>query len=230
MSTHHNIRLTAKLYYYAAVVTDVYDGDTMTVDLDLGLGIWRHEQKIRLWRVDTPEVRGESRQEGIRVRDMVRDLVLNKRVLLRTILDKRGQDRTGKYGRLLGEVLVPNERGALINVNDLLLGLGLATPMGQDGSRQPTAQARGAAMTQPIPSTISCPFCGETRRVLPKTDAKKPVDSQTVETITTHSDDTTTAEQATTGTDEPTNQPMNTQFTVEQCPNCLDEARSLSDF
>lgn len=230
MTTLHNIRLTAKLYYYAALVTDVYDGDTMTVELDLGLGIWRHDQKIRLWRVDTPEVRGESRQEGIRVRDMVRDLVLNKRVLLRTILDKRGQDRTGKYGRLLGEVLVPNERGALINVNDLLLGLGLAAPMGQDGRRQPTAQARGTATARPIPATLSCPFCGETRRVLPKTDVKKPVDSQTVETNTTHGEETTTTEQATSGTDAPANQPMNTQFTVEQCPNCLDETRSLSDF
>lgn len=36
MNTHSDIRLTSKLYYYAADVTDVYDGDTITVDLDLG--------------------------------------------------------------------------------------------------------------------------------------------------------------------------------------------------
>ncbi len=167
MSDQRDIRLTSKLYYYAANVTSVYDGDTITVDLDLGLGIWRNGQTIRLWKVDTPEVRGPERAEGLRVRDRVRELILGKTILLRTILDKRGLDRTGKYGRLLGEVLVPNPRGALINVNDLLLGLGMAIPMGEDGGRsrslQPSAaDARAAA---PTPATVQCPFCGEDREV-----------------------------------------------------------------
>ena len=28
------------LYHYRAIVTDVYDGDTLTVDLDLGFHVW----------------------------------------------------------------------------------------------------------------------------------------------------------------------------------------------
>ena len=28
------------LYHYRAIVTEVYDGDTLTVDLDLGFHVW----------------------------------------------------------------------------------------------------------------------------------------------------------------------------------------------
>lgn len=202
MNTHSDIRLTSKLYYYAADVTDVYDGDTITVDLDLGLGVWRHGVTIRFWKVDTPELKGADRERGLQVRDMVRDLVLNKSILLRTILDKRGEDRTGKFGRLLGEVLVANERGALINVNDLLLGLGLAVSMNEDGSHtvSPPSAARSVAPDLPIPAVLSCPFCGEERQVLQG------------------------ATTAATGTPEPS------EILVEQCPNCLDNSRPLSEF
>ena len=64
MSTLNDLRLKSRLYYYAAYVSDVYDGDTFTVDIDLGLGLWRRDQKIRLWKVNTPEVSGEEREEG----------------------------------------------------------------------------------------------------------------------------------------------------------------------
>lgn len=46
------------LYHYAAQVVSVYDGDTITVDIDLGLEVWLKGQKIRLLNIDTPEVRG----------------------------------------------------------------------------------------------------------------------------------------------------------------------------
>jgi len=167
MNTHSDIRLTSKLYYYAAYVTAVYDGDTITVDLDLGLGIWRHGVTIRFWKIDTPELRGDDREKGLQVRDMVRDLILNKSVLLRTILDKRGEDRTGKFGRLLGEVMVANERGALINVNELLLGLGLADAMNEDGSKVRSVQpAASSAAALPTPTVVPCPYCGEERQVI----------------------------------------------------------------
>jgi micrococcal nuclease len=209
MSTHTNMRLTSKLYYYAADVTAVYDGDTITVNLDLGLGIWRNGQTIRLWKIDTPELRGPEKADGLRVRDMVRDLILDKSILLRTILDKRGTDSTGKYGRLLGEVLVPNARGALINVNDLLLGLGSAVPMGTDGThisalpspataaatRASAPASRTASTAEIIPEAIACPFCGESRHI---TQEPHPVD--------------------------------NSIALVEQCPNCLDGACPYHEF
>ncbi len=206
MNTHSDIRLTSKLYYYAADVTEVYDGDTITVNLDLGLGVWRHGVTIRFWKVDTPELRGAEREKGLQVRDMVRDLVLNKSILLRTILDKRGEDRTGKFGRLLGEVMVANERGALINVNDLLLGLGLAVSMNEDGSHtaSPQPAARSVAPDRPIPTVVLCPFCGEERQVIQVPMAAN-IDAAAADL------------------------PAAPEILVAQCPNCLDQRRPLSE-
>jgi micrococcal nuclease len=162
MSTLTSLKSKSKLYYYVAQVTKVYDGDTITVDLDLGLGLWRHAQTIRLWRVNTPELRGEERERGLQVRDFVRDMILDKPILLRTILDRRGQDRTEKFGRLLGEVLVESEDGELLNVNDLLLEQGMGLPVDEGGTTQ-RAISRSAEI--PLPDTIRCPFCGEMRTV-----------------------------------------------------------------
>jgi micrococcal nuclease len=45
-----------KLYYYRAKISAVYDGDTCTADLDLGLSTIRKGEKIRLSRINAPEV------------------------------------------------------------------------------------------------------------------------------------------------------------------------------
>lgn len=173
-TSHASIRLKSRLYFYAARVIDVYDGDTMRVDLDLGLGVWRHNQTIRLWKVNTPELRGPEREEGLKVRDFVRALVLEKPVLLRTILDKRGEDQTGKFGRLLGEVLVERAEGRILNVNRLLLQRGMAKLMGADGSMSPVAAPMPdgvRAAPAPRPVQIVCPYCGEKRDVDSETGA-----------------------------------------------------------
>lgn len=86
---------------YPAKVTAVYDGDTYTMDVDLGLGVVLVDQKIRLLFYDAPEVRGEEREQGLVVRDLVRKMILGKVVTLRT-----DEDKKGKYGRWLGEVIV----------------------------------------------------------------------------------------------------------------------------
>ena len=51
-------------FHYRATVTSVYDGDTCTVDLDLGLSITLHKQKIRLHRINAPELRGRSKRRA----------------------------------------------------------------------------------------------------------------------------------------------------------------------
>lgn len=107
------------LYHYNAHVTKVYDGDTITVDIDLGLGVWKKKQKIRLFGINTPELRGgtdETKAKGIAARDALRVWILHKRIVLKTIKDK-----TGKYGRLLGVVYFNDT-----NINDLLVKEGHA--------------------------------------------------------------------------------------------------------
>jgi micrococcal nuclease len=104
------------LYYYKANVIKVYDGDTITVDIDLGIGIWLRKQSIRLYGIDAPEVRGAEKIEGKKSRDWLREKILGKEIILKTIKDK-----TGKYGRLLGEIWFEDE-----NINDLLVETGMA--------------------------------------------------------------------------------------------------------
>ena len=103
-------------YIYKAYCTSVYDGDTITVDIDLGLGIWVRKQKIRLYGINTPELRGKEREEGLIVRDYVRGEILNKWITIET-----HKDKTGKYGRWLGTVIIEGRC-----LNDELLSLGFA--------------------------------------------------------------------------------------------------------
>lgn len=109
------------LYHYKARVVDVYDGDTCTVDIDLGLSTWVRGEKIRLHRINAPEVKGSSRSKGIRSRDALRKLILGKDIFLQTI-----KDRKEKYGRYLGEVWVKDAKKGYVNVNDWIVQEGFA--------------------------------------------------------------------------------------------------------
>jgi micrococcal nuclease len=111
----------ASLYHYRAVVTDVYDADTVTVDLDLGFHVWVREEKIRLAHIDAPEVTGETKEQGKTARDFVRDLILNKSVIIQTIKAPNGNDKQEKFGRYLGMIWLD---GA--NVNDMIVSKGYA--------------------------------------------------------------------------------------------------------
>lgn len=109
------------LYHYKAVVKKVYDGDTCTVDIDLGLGTWIHREKLRLYRINAPEVRGPERPKGLRSRDFLRNKILGKEVVLETSKDKKG-----KYGRYLADIWLKDDSGNWININDLLVQQGYA--------------------------------------------------------------------------------------------------------
>ena len=108
-------------YIYKAVVTSVYDGDTCTVDIDLGLRTWIKGEKIRLNRINAPEVRGAEKEAGIKARDFLRTIILDADIILQTFKDSKG-----KYGRYLGEIWAKHESGGYYNVNDLLVEQGYA--------------------------------------------------------------------------------------------------------
>lgn len=104
------------LYHYRGIVIKVYDGDTITVDVDLGFKISMNQQKFRLYRINTPEVRGPEKPQGIKSRDWLRERILDKEVMLVTHKDKQG-----KYGRWLADIWFDD-----ICVNDELVAKGLA--------------------------------------------------------------------------------------------------------
>ena len=109
------------LYQYNAFVTSVYDGDTCTMNIDLGLGTWLHGEKIRLARINCPELRGEERPDGLIARDFLRDKIDGRQVLISTIKDKKG-----KFGRYIAEIWTKNEDGNYTNVNDAIVNAGHA--------------------------------------------------------------------------------------------------------
>lgn len=65
------------LYHYKAKVESVYDGDTCTVDIDLGLHTWINREKIRLNRINAPELRGNEKDKGLKSRDFLRSLIID---------------------------------------------------------------------------------------------------------------------------------------------------------
>ena len=78
------------MWEYRGFVRKVYDGDTITVDFDLGFDVLLKNQKIRLLGVDAPEVRRKERQEGLKSRDALRSRIANKWVTIKTEKDKKG--------------------------------------------------------------------------------------------------------------------------------------------
>ena len=85
------------MYNYKAKITNVVDGDTFDFEIDLGFGI-TYASRLRLYGVDTPEVRGSEREEGLRVKAHVKQLIEGKQVGLTTRKWK------GKYGRYIADV------------------------------------------------------------------------------------------------------------------------------
>ncbi len=109
------------LYTYHAEITAVYDGDTCTADIDLGLKTWIRGEKLRLSRINAPEVRAETKEAGLRSRDFLRRLLLGNNVLLHT-----EKDRQEKYGRYLAEIWLEQPDGSFLNINDELVKQGFA--------------------------------------------------------------------------------------------------------
>ena len=87
------------MYEYRAFVTKVYDGDTITVDIDLGFNTKIIGEKVRLKGLNAPEIRGVERTEGLQSRDWLRNGVLNRDIIVKT-----EQDKKGKYGRYIGTI------------------------------------------------------------------------------------------------------------------------------
>ena len=113
--------MSNNLYHYKAYIASVYDGDTCTADIDLGLGVYVKGEKLRLSRINAPEVRGEERPMGLLSRDFLREKIDGKQVVIQTTKDKKG-----KYGRYLAEILLADEADNLVNINDLLVDSGFA--------------------------------------------------------------------------------------------------------
>jgi micrococcal nuclease len=110
------------LYHYKAKVLEIYDADTIRVELNLGFGlVWRGSDnrgvEIRLYGLNAPEMKGSDKNKGTISRDKLREQLLNQEITLKTIKDK-----SEKFGRYLGIII--KEDGT--NINEWLINEGLA--------------------------------------------------------------------------------------------------------
>jgi micrococcal nuclease len=90
---------------YDIKVVKVVDGDTVDVDINLGFGIWLHDERVRIMGIDTPESRTRDKVEklfGLAAKDRLYTLLQSGAKLI-TKEDKHGEDMKGKFGRILGD-------------------------------------------------------------------------------------------------------------------------------
>ena len=107
------------MYEYRAYVTRVVDGDTVDVDIDLGFGVMLKDERVRIMGIDTPESRTSDAVEklfGLAAKNRLKEL-LGKECILKTQINKDGEDMKGKFGRILGDFVAKDGR----MVTDILI-------------------------------------------------------------------------------------------------------------
>lgn len=115
------------MYEYRCTVINVVDGDTVDVDIDLGFGIWVKDERVRIIGIDTPESRTSDKVEklfGKAASKRVAEL-LSGDTILKTQIDRNGEDAKGKFGRILGDFIV-EKNGKERMLTDILIEEGHA--------------------------------------------------------------------------------------------------------
>lgn len=116
------------MYEYKAHVIKVVDGDTVDVDIDLGFGVMLKDERVRVMGIDTPESRTRDKVEdlfGEAAKARVKELLSDK-VILKTQINKNGEDMKGKFGRILGDFIVERYEGKQEMLTDILIEEGHA--------------------------------------------------------------------------------------------------------
>ena len=100
------------MYEYRVKVLKVVDGDTVDVDIELGFGVVLADERVRIMGIDTPESRTSDEVEklfGKAAKHRLEEL-LGETAILRTQINKNGEDMKGKFGRILGDFVAPDGR------------------------------------------------------------------------------------------------------------------------
>lgn len=119
--------------YPQSVAERIYDLDTITVklkqiikpDAKTEIHIFTSDNDLRLFGLDAPELRGEEREQGLISRDWMRGMLAGKDFTVRTILDSKGFNKVGKYGRILAFIFLEID-GEMVDLNAKAIELGYA--------------------------------------------------------------------------------------------------------
>ena len=110
------------MYEYKCKILRVVDGDTVDVDIDLGFGVWMHKERVRMMGIDTPESRTRDKVEkafGLASKDRLKELLpIGSMSILKTEIDRSGEDKKGKFGRILGDFFIEDKRATDILIEE----------------------------------------------------------------------------------------------------------------
>ena len=117
------------MYEYKCKILRVVDGDTVDIDIDLGFGMWMHKERVRMMGIDTPESRTRDKVEkkfGLASKARLKELMpVGSMQILKTEIDRSGEDSRGKFGRILGDFFV-NQNGDKSRATEILINKGYA--------------------------------------------------------------------------------------------------------
>lgn len=109
------------MYDYQCKIVRVVDGDTVDVDIDLGFNHWLHNERIRLYGIDTPECRSRDAEEkkyGLMAKKFVEQCLHKGGTYILTTREK------DKFGRYLGVIMLSGRT----SINAALVSEHLAVP------------------------------------------------------------------------------------------------------
>ena len=92
----HDVNITWEKVWFST-------GRTATVVIDLGFGVWLHKERVRMFGIDTPESRTrdlEEKKYGLAAKKFLTGMLDDEG----GIILKTHKDKTGKFGRILGEL------------------------------------------------------------------------------------------------------------------------------
>ena len=105
------------MYQYKATITNVVDGDTFDMDIDLGFNIHIHE-RVRLLDVDTPEKFGKEKPLGLIMKQYATDRFLGREVVIKSEKADTAAE-TDSFGRWLVRVNIDERREICDIYNEL---------------------------------------------------------------------------------------------------------------
>lgn len=114
-----------KYLFYHTFCKKITDGDTIIVDIDLGFRLWIRDARLRLARINTPEIRTrdkEEKKQGLKAKKFLTDLIKGKQIIIETIKMPKDKQPIDSFGRYLVEIYDIDGN----NINDLLAKNGYA--------------------------------------------------------------------------------------------------------
>lgn len=160
------------VYRRFAEFVRAYDGDSITINADLGDKLKFYHRAVRLYGVDTPEKapkwKGYTDSDGVRLeaeRNVEKTAALEAlarveayvaaadNVLVVQTIKRPGKPLYDKYGRILGRVWVPIN-GVMLDLSEQLLNELHARPY-FGGTKPPWKVLRLAGVADPSPEEVA---------------------------------------------------------------------------